>query len=344
MGFPSRFSVFKNTKNMKSNRSPLGAALSASMVPAAKAKHQAKFKRLQPKRLIIECADEDDTDDDDLFLVDAEKPSCLRCLLSSDCDTFSVPSDGVTSDVIGPAVARATTRSPSPSQSTLCGSASSFDAPPPAFLTNKELADRIHEKADMLLKGIAPDRMKTINKLTHLSKTYTASKVKVVNRFFELLAQEQEEEMRNLARLHPQENRNSPVQYELVLRCAGEPDPDKKYLLGKALLCFSVQFKITDKENGGNRKVSSTVEDIEDEFAGEYEPNSFKTKVGMLFGWLKEQGVQYCTSDFNGGEQILCLSDFFSSYILLTLIFFFYLFVQMENLLHTNEKDTVKLE
>jgi hypothetical protein len=144
MGFPSRFSVFKKTKNMKSNRSPLGAALSASMVPTAKAKHQAKFKRLKPKQLIIECADEDDTDDDDLFLGDVEKPSCLRCLLSSDRDTFSVPSDGVTSDAIGPAVARASTRSPSPSQSTLCGTASSFDAPPPAFLTNKELADRIH--------------------------------------------------------------------------------------------------------------------------------------------------------------------------------------------------------
>jgi hypothetical protein len=298
--------------------------------------------------LIIEYADEDDTDDDDHFLVDVEKPSCLRCLLSSDCDTFSVPSDGVTSDgvtsdVNGPAVARASTRSPSPSQSTLCGSASSFDAPPPAFLTNKELGDIIHEKADMLLKVIAPDRMKTINKLTHLSKTYTALKVKVVDQFLELLAQEQEEEMHNLARLHPQENRNSPVQYELVLRCAGEPDLDKKYLLGKALLCFSVQFKITDKENVGNHKVSSTV-DSEDEFAGWYEPNSFKTKVGMLFGWLKDQGVQYCSSDFNGGEQILCMSDFFPSYIILTLIFFSYLFVQMETLLHTNKKDTAKLE
>jgi hypothetical protein len=61
-------------------------------------------------------------------------------------------------------------------------------------------------------------------------------------------------------------------------------------LLGKAFLCFSVQLKITDKENGGNRTVSSTI-DSEDEFAGEYGPNSFKTKVGMLFGWLKEQGV-----------------------------------------------------
>jgi hypothetical protein len=60
--------------------------------------------------------------------------------------------------------------------------------------------------------------------------------------------------------------------------------------LGKALLCFSVQLKITAKENRGNRKVSITV-DSEDEFAGEYEPSSFKTKVGMLFGWLKEQGV-----------------------------------------------------
>jgi hypothetical protein len=156
--------------------------------------------------------------------------------------------------VIGPTVSRASTRSPSPSQSTLCGTASLFDAPPPAFLTNKELADRIHEKADMLLKGIAPYRMKTINKLIRLSQTYTASKVKVVNRFFELLAQEQEEEMRNLVRLHPQENRNSPVQYKLVLRCAGEPYPDKKYLLGKALLCFSVQFKITDKENGATAR------------------------------------------------------------------------------------------
>jgi hypothetical protein len=174
------------------------------MVPATKAKYQAKFKRLKPKRLIIECAGEDDMDDDDLFLVDTEKPSCLCCLLSSDCDTLSVPSDGVTSDVTDLAVARASTRSPSPSLSALCGTASLFDAPPPAFLTNKEVADRIHEKADMLLKGIAPDRMKTINKLTHLSKTYTASKVKVVNRFFELLPEEQEEEMHNLARLHPQ--------------------------------------------------------------------------------------------------------------------------------------------
>jgi hypothetical protein len=172
VGLPSRFSVFKKTKNMKSKHSPLGAALLASMVPTAKAKYQANFKRLKPTRLIIECADEDDTDDDGIFLVDAEKPSCLRCLLSSDCDTFSVPSDGVTSDVNGPAVDRASTRSPSPSLSALCGTTSSFDAPPPAFLNNKELADIIHEKADMLLKGIAPDQMKTINKLTLLSKTH----------------------------------------------------------------------------------------------------------------------------------------------------------------------------
>jgi hypothetical protein len=73
--------------------------------------------------------------------------------------------------------------------------------------------------------------------------------------------------------------------------------------LGKAILCFIVQLKITDKENGDNRKVSST-KDSEEEFAGEYEPNIFKTKVGMLFACLKEQGGQYCTSDFNGGEQI----------------------------------------
>jgi hypothetical protein len=114
--------------------------------------------------------------------------------------------------------------------------------------------------------------------------------------------------------------------------------------LGKALLCFSVQLKIAAKENRGNGKESSTV-DSEDEFAGEYEPNSFKTKVGMLFGWLKEQGDQYCNSDFNGGEQRLWFPNFFIfSYILLTLIFFSYLFVQMDNLLHTNKKDTVKLE
>jgi hypothetical protein len=106
----------------------------------------------------------------------------------------------------------------------------------------------------MLLKGIAPDRMKTINKLTHLSKTCTASKVKVVNLFFELLAEEQEEEMRNLTRLHPQENRNSPVQYELVLRCAGEPDPDKKYLLGKALLCLVFSLKLLIKKMGATAR------------------------------------------------------------------------------------------
>jgi hypothetical protein len=54
--------------------------------------------------------------------------------------------------------------------------------------------------------------MKTINKLIHLYKNYTASKVMVVNRFFELLAEEQEEEMCNIARLHYQENHNSPIQ------------------------------------------------------------------------------------------------------------------------------------
>jgi hypothetical protein len=141
MAFPSRFSVFKKTKNMKINRSPLGAALSASKVPAAKKKDHAKFKQLKPKRLIIERADEDDTDDDDLFLIDAEKPSGSRSLLSSDCDTFLVLSDGVSSDVTDLAVACASTRSPSPSFSAsfsaLCGTASSFDAQPPAFLNNK---------------------------------------------------------------------------------------------------------------------------------------------------------------------------------------------------------------
>jgi hypothetical protein len=59
--------VFKKTKKMKSNDSPLGAALSASNVPAAKKKEQAKFKRLKPKRLILESANEDDSDDYDLF-------------------------------------------------------------------------------------------------------------------------------------------------------------------------------------------------------------------------------------------------------------------------------------
>jgi hypothetical protein len=73
---------------MKSSCSPLGAALSASKVPAAKNKYQAKFKRLNPKPLIIECADEDDTDEEDLSLIDAENPSGSRSLLLSDCYTF----------------------------------------------------------------------------------------------------------------------------------------------------------------------------------------------------------------------------------------------------------------
>jgi hypothetical protein len=99
-------------------------------------------------------------------------------------------------------------------------------------LTNKELADRIHEKADMLLKGIAPERTKTCNELTRLSKTYTASKVKVVNRFFELLAEEQEEEMCNLARLHPQENRNSPSSVPARAEVRGQARPGQEMLVG----------------------------------------------------------------------------------------------------------------
>jgi hypothetical protein len=94
-----------------------------------------------------------------------------------------MPSVSQVAEAIVLAVACARALSPSPLFSALCGTIASFDAPTPVFLSNKELADRIHEKAYKLLKGIDPDRMKIINKLPNLSKPYSSSKVKVVTRF-----------------------------------------------------------------------------------------------------------------------------------------------------------------
>jgi hypothetical protein len=61
--------------------------------------------RFRTRGMRISAEPDEDNSDDDLFLLDAEKPSGSRSLLSSVCDTLSVPTDGVTADVTGLAVA-----------------------------------------------------------------------------------------------------------------------------------------------------------------------------------------------------------------------------------------------
>jgi hypothetical protein len=98
------------------------------------------------------------------------------------------------------------------------------------------MTDKIYEKEDLLLKDVPACQMQTINNLTHLYKDYSKKKNKVVHRFFEILASEKAEEIRNMATKHKNRNRKQRFTYELILRCGGAPNPDKQYLLSKALL------------------------------------------------------------------------------------------------------------
>jgi hypothetical protein len=71
---------------------------------------------------------------------------------------------------------------------------------PGEFMKNNEMTDTMFEKEGSLIKDLPPRRMSAINKFTHISKPYSNANLKVVHHFFEILANDQDEELRSLAR------------------------------------------------------------------------------------------------------------------------------------------------
>jgi hypothetical protein len=301
-GIPNRRSVFPSPDANKP-RSPLRTLLSNdNMVPTKRQK--LSLKRLKPKRLIVES--EEDSSDSGIFSL-REEPVVAPVVYAaaSPDDSFAFLDVEPSQDDAGRFGVAAASMRVARAPGSLSSGSSSASASSCVFLTNKEMADKIYEKEDLLLKDVPACQMQTINNLSHLSKDYTRKKNRVVHRFFEILASEKAEEIRNMARKHKNRNRKQRFTYELILRCGGAPDPDKQYLLSKALLCFSVQHKKDTFRTWGDDElpvVLPTGKAAADTFETEYEPNTFKTQMGMLFGWLKEQGVQYSTHHFNGGK------------------------------------------
>jgi hypothetical protein len=249
-------------------------------------KQRLAFKRLKPKRLIVES--EEDSSDSGIFslLEDPVVAPVVYAAGSPDdsfvfLDGLELPQD----DAGGFGVAAAAITDPmrvARARGSLSSASSSSSASSCVFLTKKEMADSIYEKEDLLLKDVSASKMETINKLTHLSKDYTQKKNKVVHRFFEILASEKAEEIRNMARKHMNQNRKQRFTYELILRCGGAPDPDKQYLLSKALLCFSVQHKKDAVRKWGDDELPVVFpkgKPAVETFETEYEPITFKTQM-----------------------------------------------------------------
>jgi hypothetical protein len=152
------------------------------------------------------------------------------------------------------------------------------------------MTDTMFEKEDSLIKDLPPKRISAINTFTHLSKLYSNAKLEVVRLFFEILTNEQDEELRSLARKHDNGNHKDQFTYELILSCAAAPHPDNHFMLGKAILCFSVKYTMKEDEKGGNIERERSEAGRITEFGREYEPTTFKTRMGMLFGWLSHRG------------------------------------------------------
>jgi hypothetical protein len=290
-GIPNRRSVF-SSPNANKPRSPLRTLLSNdNMVPTKRQK--LSLKRLKPKRLIVES--EQDSSDSGIFSL-REEPVVAPVVYAaaSPDDSFAFLDVEPSQDDAGRFGVAAASMRVAGSPGLLSSGSSSASASSCVFLTNKEMADKIYEKEDLLLKDVPACQMQTINNLSHLSKDYTRKKNRVVHRFFEILVSEKAEDIRSMARKHNNRNRKQRLTYELILCCGGAPDPDKQYLLSKALLCFSVQHKKDTFHTWGDDElpvVLPTGKASADTFETEYEPNTFKTKMGMLFGCLKEQGV-----------------------------------------------------
>jgi hypothetical protein len=77
-------------------------------------------------------------------------------------------------------------------------------------MKNKEMTDTIFEKEGSLIKDLPPKRISEINKFTHLPKPYINANLKVVHHFFEILANDQDEELRSLARKRDNGNLKDP--------------------------------------------------------------------------------------------------------------------------------------
>jgi hypothetical protein len=311
-GIPNHRSVFSSPAAVSNkSRSPILTLLCNNDAVATK-KQKLAFKRLKPKRLSVDS--EEDSIESGIFSMLEYLVVAPVAYAAGPPDDSIVLLDGIElphDDAGGFGVAAAAITDPTRvahargSLSSASASSSSF-----VFLTNKEVSDSIYGKEDLLLKGVSTSKIQTLNKSTHLSKHYTQRKNKVVHRFFEILTSEKAEEIRNMARKHKNRNHKQPFTYELILRCGGAPDPDKHYLLAKALLCFSLQHKkdsVWKWEDDELPVVFPPGKPAIETFEIEYEPNSFKTQMGMLFGWLKYQGVQYSTHNFNGGKLAICM-------------------------------------
>jgi hypothetical protein len=169
-GIPNRRSVFSSPDTASNKpRSPLQTLLSnENMVPTKKQKLSSK--RLKPKRLIVES--EEDSSDSGIFSL-REDPVVVPVVYAaaSPDDSFAFLDDLEPSqnDAGGFGVASASTRV-ARARGSLSSASSSESASSCAFLTNKEMADKIYEKEDLLLKDVPACQMQTINNLTHLSK------------------------------------------------------------------------------------------------------------------------------------------------------------------------------
>jgi hypothetical protein len=153
-------------------------------------------------------------------------------------------------------------------------------------------------------KGVPDSKLKKFLKAMTLSAKYDNKKGNLIDCICNIIAEGKY--VFDLAQWVDSGNPLSPKERALVIRLRGAPDPANKLMLGEVMFDFVVNYKMDgeklNKRNSANsrkHKVKRTVWDYE------YELISINTATCTLFGFFKQNAIEFSSTEFRGSKYIV---------------------------------------
>jgi hypothetical protein len=152
--------------------------------------------------------------------------------------------------------------------------------------------------------GMSNAKLKKILKATTLSAKHDSKKDNVIDCLYKIITEDKY--LSDLAEWVFSGNPLAPKERALIVRLRGAPDPAKKLMLGEVMFAFAVNYRMDDEKlsrsnsaNSRKPKNQRTVWDYE------YEPNSIKTATGTLFGYFKQNAIEFASTEFRGSKYLV---------------------------------------
>jgi hypothetical protein len=171
-------------------------------------------------------------------------------------------------------------------------------------LSNEERAMRmLKARENEKFEGISIEKLKKVRKATDLTVKHDQKKDNTVNRLFEIIAESKDHA--DLAEWLDTGNPLSPKERAFIVRLRGAPSPAKKLMLHEVMFIFAVNYKMDDSAlDRSNSANSKKPRDQRTSWDYEYEPSSCKTAIGTLFGYFKQNGIEYSSNEFRESKYI----------------------------------------